>query len=789
MFFKSLQSRITVLFLTLILVVQGATFAAIWSNINKNARTDILRQLVTSEGALQSVLSRYGENFTLSAGILATDYGFREAIATNDAETVISALENLDARIDAQISMLYSPELIRLYTSGEQVSTDIDAHVVKLINRLQSGGNSYTKVVFNDRPHMLVAVPVRAPITIAWIVAGFEIDQSWAERIEVLSNSDVTFVVKDKVGVWRVSGSTLAKPTSAELLKKMPASFGLQATNEELTLFDADHSVRYVPLLDSGNQNLVVVLGRSIDEALDTYISLQYNLIVLTVLGILVFIAGSIFTARRVTKPLDALVKTAEQLEKGDYSVEIKSTSNDEIGDLARTFDRMREAIGEREKSISKLAYWDELTHLPNRAFFTQQLQKLAEEFESKEETFSVLMMDINRFKHVNDVLGHAAADNLLLGVAHRLRGNVQDSRNIVARLGGDEFGIILKNTNTEEAVDIACNLQYALEVPIALSESFIDLSAGFGVANYPEHSKNVELLLSRAEIAMYSAKTSHLGVMVYQSRIDVASDENLSLASEIRQAVEQNQLVLFVQPKVNFKTGQVLSVEALVRWQHPDRGLLMPGQFIPFAEQTGNVNKITMWMLNEAAKFVADWQKEGLEVSVAVNISAKDLIDIELPSKLSTILKNYQLYANAISLEITESSIMEDPARALDTVERIARMGVKLSIDDFGTGYSSLAYLKRMPLSELKIDRSFVNNIESDRNDEMIVRSTIDLGHNLGLKVVAEGIENKQVWTLLKSMGCDLGQGYLMSKPMPAANLLVWMRNWNAQIVHAEIS
>ena len=448
----------------------------------------------------------------------------------------------------------------------------------------------------------------------------------------------------------------------------------------------------------------------------------------------------------------------------------------------------MREAIAVREQSISKLAYWDDLTQLPNRAFFTQQLEKLAEAYENTGQTFSVLMMDINRFKHVNDVLGHAAADNLLLGVALRLRANVQDAANVVARLGGDEFGIILKNTNTEEAVDVACNLQYALEVPIALSESFIDLSAGFGVANFPEHTKNVEMLISRAEIAMYSAKASHLGVMVYQSRIDATSDENLSLASEIKQAVEQNQLVLFVQPKVNFTTGRILSVEALVRWQHPVRGLLMPSQFIPFAEQTGNVNKITMWMLNEAARYVAEWQKEGLEMSVAVNVSAKDLIDIELPNKLGNILKNHQLYANAISLEITESSIMEDPARALDTVERIARMGVKLSIDDFGTGYSSLAYLKRLPLSELKIDRSFVNNIENDRNDEMIVRSTIDLGHNLGLSVVAEGIENKQVWAMLKAMGCDVGQGYLMSKPIPAANLNTWFTHWNTQIVPVEI-
>jgi diguanylate cyclase (GGDEF)-like protein len=559
----------------------------------------------------------------------------------------------------------------------------------------------------------------------------------------------------------------------------IPATWSEKTVNSEVTIQDVDYSTRYVEILNHHNQVLIAVLQRSISESLAPYLTLQLNLLGLTLLGALVFIAGSIFTARRLTQPLNELVRTAELLEKGDYSAPIQSTGYDEIGHLARTFDRMRGAIAERERNISKLAYWDELTQLPNRAYFTEQLVKFAEDYQETGQTFSVLMMDLDRFKHVNDVLGHSAADNLLAGVAQRLTNSCKRDNDVVARLGGDEFGIILANADAETALEVTRRIQAVLETPIALNDTFVDLSASVGVANYPEHTKNIEVLLSRAEIAMYAAKGSQAGTCIYHSGLDVGNDENLSLISEIRLAVEENQLSLYVQPKIDFATGQVIAAETLVRWQHPERGLLSPDMFIPFAEQTGHVSKISFWMLSEAARYAAAWQKQGLDIPLAVNLSARDLIDIELPNKLKEILKKHQLFANSLSLEITESSIMDDPARSLDTVERIARMGIKLSIDDFGTGYSSLAYLKRLPVNELKIDKSFVMNIEHDQNDTTIVKSTIELGHNLGLKVVAEGIENISAWNILKAMGCDYGQGYYMSKPMPAETFLAWTNQW----------
>ncbi len=810
--FKSLQSRITFLFLTLILVVQFIGFVAIWVSINKNARVAITEQLDVGEEVLRAVITRRGESLTLSARILANDYGFRQAIASNDYETIASALENNSARIESDVSMLYSPAGKREVVSGKMPAGIDDSPIISLINSAQSGNNPFRLIVFNGVPYLLVAVPVKAPLTIAWIVTGFKIDSAWAKDIEDVSHLEVSFITKSEASVhysrqtngrqtattpeaWSLVTSTLwdgaiDQKGEAILIQNIPPLFSsptgnpsninLKTQDIELAVADIDYSTRYMELLNEPNQILIAVLQRSIDEALAPYVYLQLNLLGLTLLGAFVFTLGSVFTARRLTKPLTQLVNTAELLEKGDYSSPIQSKSNDEIGHLSRTFDRMRAAIAERENKIKKIAYWDDLTQIPNRAYFNEQLIKLATAYEDTQCTFSVLMMDLNRFKHVNDVLGNSAADKLLAGVAQRLKQSCKSESDIVARLGGDEFGIILANTTTDLALEVANRILLTLETPVELNDAYVDLSAGMGVANYPEHTTDIDLLLSRAEIAMYAAKNTQKSIKVYESSLDIANEENLSLISEIKLAVEQNQLRLFVQPKIDFTTNEVLSVEALVRWEHPERGLIAPDSFIPYAEQTGHIGKISYWMLSEAARYSAQWIKNGSAIAVAVNLSARDLIDTELPHKLESILRTHALTADALTIEITESSIMEDPARALETVDRLANMGIKLAIDDFGTGYSSLAYLKRLPVNELKIDKSFVMNLENDQEDITIVRSTIELGHNLGLKVVAEGIENERCWDLLNAMGCDYGQGYFISKPIPANQLLDWITHWS---------
>ena len=402
-------------------------------------------------------------------------------------------------------------------------------------------------------------------------------------------------------------------------------------------------------------------------------------------------------------------------------------------------------------------------------------------EAKKREQPVFVLMMDLDRFKHVNDVMGHNFGDALLCQVAERLRHQLAETHADahVARLGGDEFAVLLPGSDMASAQVIAAKILQALERPLSLDDQTVDIGAGLGIAGYPGHGIDAEELLSMAEVAMYSAKQRNDGAVVYDAMIDKSSDTSLSLLTELRNAIERNEFRLHVQPKMKLDTGEVVGVESLVRWVHPVRGNVFPDEFIPFAEQTGFIRVLTRWVLEQSAALCREMATKGIHLKVSVNLSTRDLLDQDLPAKFMDILQRHQVKPGSFCLEITESAIMDDPIRAQQTLERLHAMGVDLSIDDFGTGYSSLAYLKKLPVDELKIDKSFVLNMENDIGDTKIVRSTIDLGHNMGLRVVAEGIESEAVWRLLAALGCDQGQGYFMSRPIPGDKLVEWIRNW----------
>jgi len=391
----------------------------------------------------------------------------------------------------------------------------------------------------------------------------------------------------------------------------------------------------------------------------------------------------------------------------------------------------------------------------------------------------AVLMLDLDRFKHVNDVLGHDTGDQLLQLVGQRLRRLIFDPRNTVARLSGDEFAVLLRQGDQAQAKAVARTILDRLDAPLMLNGQTVDLGAGIGIAVYPEHASDGAELIRRAEVAMYKAKQTHLGHIVFRPELDMRSDEALSLLGELRRAIEHHELRLFLQPKVCMASGMVKGAEALVRWQHPSRGMVPPMKFIPFAEQTGFIRQITYWLLEESARIWRQWADNGVKLDLSVNLSARDLIDSDLPAHLNRLLVLHGVPPEHLCLEITESAIMDDPNHALQTLEQFHFMGVKMAIDDFGTGYSSLAYLKRLPVDELKIDKSFVMNMEHDSQDEKIVRSVIDLAHNMGLRVVAEGLEDRHAWERLGALHCDLAQGYWIAKPMPSDQFLEWLSTW----------
>ena len=410
----------------------------------------------------------------------------------------------------------------------------------------------------------------------------------------------------------------------------------------------------------------------------------------------------------------------------------------------------------------------DPLTGLPNRYRFNELIAEVAG-------PCSVLLLDLDRFKEINDALGHHHGDLLLQSVGARMSAEL-GHKGIVARLGGDEFGVLLPNTAGGDAAQAAVSLLAALEQPFAVGELQLELTGSVGVAANPTAGTDTTKLLQQADVAMYVAKRSHSGWELYSPERDHYSPRRLALAGELRQAIDNGELEVHYQPKAELKTGRILGVEALVRWQHPYFGLLGPDTFVPLAEHVGLIRPLTLKVLDSAIAEQHRLHARGFAVGVSVNLSVRSVLDVGLPNQVAELLATHDMGAGGLTLEITESSVMADPGRTIGILGRLDALGVSISLDDFGTGYSSLSYLKRLPVKEVKIDRTFVAGLLDNESDAAIVRSTVDLARNLGLRVVAEGVEDRATWMSLAALGCHEAQGYFVSAPLAAESLGVWI-------------
>ena len=442
----------------------------------------------------------------------------------------------------------------------------------------------------------------------------------------------------------------------------------------------------------------------------------------------------------------------------------------------------MIENVTERKAqsaALERQALFDVLTELPNRTLLYDRLKAAIATTQRERQPFALLIMDLDGFKEVNDTFGHFCGDVLLQQVGRRVRGTLRES-DTVARLGGDEFALLLRKGS--DAILVAGKILKALEQPFAVEGQMLNVGASIGIVYCPEHGLDADALMRRADVAMYVAKRTNGGYAVYTADQDQHSPGQLALTGELRHGIEQNELVLHYQPKVLLRSGRVEDVETLVRWQHPRAGLVLPDRFIRLTEQTGLIRPLTEWVLNAALQQCDEWRRAGRDLRIAVNLSARNLQDPRLPEVVAGLLRTWSVDPARLELEITESAIMANPEHALESLSRLSEMGVRLSIDDFGTGYSSLAYIKRFPVDEIKIDKAFVMDMAVNENDAAIVRSIVDLAHNLGMSVVAEGVENRETWDLLAEMGCDLAQGFYLSRALPEPELIQWLDRRRAE-------
>ena len=432
------------------------------------------------------------------------------------------------------------------------------------------------------------------------------------------------------------------------------------------------------------------------------------------------------------------------------------------------------EDVGEKraqQVAMEYLSTHDALTNLPNRSHFFDSVFKAINVAKTQQQTLAVMLMDLNQFKIINDTLGHRTGDIILKKIARRLQLSIK-SIDIVGRMGGDEFLVLLTDVDESRALHVAERMQQAVNAPIKIDDRNFDVSMSIGLAFFPMHGLNPDVLIQRADVAMYTAKSQPNRIAVYESSQDDNTLSRLNLLADIRQALSANEFRCYFQPRVNLETLAIEGVEALSRWFHPDQGLLQPDEFISILEDSGNITALTHWVLETSIRQLAEWRKINALLTLSVNISTKDLQDNRLVAKLADLLERYNVSAAAIILEITESELMLYTHHSLDTLTALEQLGVQLAIDDFGTGYSSLSYLKEMPVTELKIDKSFIINMKDDEDDEVIVRSTIDLGQNLGLHVIAEGVENESTRQALLELNCKSAQGFYFSKPVDSKSL-----------------
>jgi len=515
------------------------------------------------------------------------------------------------------------------------------------------------------------------------------------------------------------------------------------------------------------------------------------SVIFVTVIAVIIFLF--IFD-KLLVKPLSTLTKQLSIIaeDKTQLGIELPLEGSQEIKHLTSRFNFMHNKLADLYHSLEQMAFTDELTELPNRSKL-QEILSFHTSLNLRDETpFVLFMMDLDRFKSVNDTLGHHAGDLLLQEVSTRLSKVVrksdyisfvteQDSTlynmDVIARLGGDEFATILPAMyKIEEAIIVAEKMLDVMKTPFFIEGNTLNVGVSIGIVICPLHGRSPQLLMQHADVAMYHAKNSQLGYMIYDAEIDKNRIDLLTLEDDLRSAIKHDELSLVYQPKINLQTNKIIGVEALLRWTHQEHGFIPPDRFIPVAEQSALINDVTHWVVAKALKQKNEWDKKNIPLSIAINISAKNLLCHSLLEFLQEQVSEYAIDAGSIYLEITETAVMADPVNSIIALRQLNEMGFRLSIDDFGTGYSSLSYLKKLPVHEIKIDRSFVMEMEKDANDAIIVQSTIDLAHNMGLSVTAEGVENATVLEVLRIKKSDFAQGYFMCRPVSNIDLEQWI-------------
>jgi diguanylate cyclase (GGDEF)-like protein len=740
---RSFKNRILILIVALVTVAQGVTLLLTLGSLRQNARAQSSVDLVAARDALTERLNeRWRERREFAEALFAHNFSFMEALATGDGPTINSALDNFArTRMGASFSVLFDAD-------GRLLAGDTERFADS--RRWLPDENSHRQAViygeFADQLFQLVYVELKAPQHAGWVALGFALGDSLAGQLRRMSIADVHF--ETVTASNRPPGSVLQRGDVLTLSTVLPHS----------------------------NDAVAIVVERPLESTMSVYASMWFKLTSIVLLILLAAAFIGVVTGRAFVRPLASLVAAAQRVARGDYEWVVQARGGEEFHAVAQTFNLMQEGIREREKRLYQQATRDALTGLPNRRAIRQWLELR----ESSDEPLSLVTCDINRFRDVNASMGNQAGDRVLCQLAQRLQ-QLAGDKEACARLGGDLFvmALPLPEKLAEQKVR---ELIAELHTGVALGGVSLSVELRCGIAML-QPGLGADDLLRQCGVALVAAKETGEDCVIFRPSHDLTHQRRVMLVAELRRAIATDGLHLAWQPLIQMTNRETRLVEVLVRWTHLSLGDISPDEFIPLAERASVIGDLSRWVMQAAVEQLGRWRRNGIELEVAVNLSAADMSDPMLPTRVLTLLQQNDIATSSLVMEVTESTIMREPVLAARVMKQLRTAGVRFAIDDFGTGHSSLAQLTSLPVDELKIDRAFVTDLDSNAANQAIVRSTIELGHILGLKVVAEGIETPEVWAQLVRMGCDFAQGYFISRPLATAAVPEWISTHRARL------
>ena len=766
----SLRWQITLLGVSLvILTVTSLLAVSIWKSVTAH-RQQIDQRITSAENVLIEYLKAKEDLLLTASKVLTADFGFKQAVATRDRATISSVLENHSSRINASLMIL--SDLSGKVISSSNRQLNVDSSIIENLTTEKQNLNKTQLMLLDNKLYQLIVLPVQAPRTIAYSIIGFQIDQAFVNELKRLMAIEVSFLSQDNLII-----SSLQHPDKAHskhfketdntwLLfeRKIYENKLIVFTNAQGNEYTAQLSVDLTPSYTELDKLVVITL----------FISLFIIAITTVAFSII---------AIRLTKPLYQLTRLTRDFAQGNYEhKEMTSVGSLEVSRVYDSFIKMGERIEKRESEINYQAKHDSLTDVFNRTTLLDLLSKTISNHDNT--TYSsllVMAINVRHFKRINDSLGSGIGDGALKAIAQRAKNIYQDKTLMIGRFSGTEFCLVIKLSHGESSEDLVEHFLNQLRAPLQVNNLWLNLNYRIGICTFPEQSNSAKEIIRRTTIALEAARAENTTIRAYKEGEDEAYLERLSLLEELRETMKRDNGELFMvyQPKLNLENGQIEKVESLIRWIKTDGQFVSPELFIHLAEQSGLIIKLTHWVIDTVLKQQQEWLAKNIRLKVAINISAQDISHPDFIDYVFQKISQYSIDPNLITLEITERDIMTNEDLVVSRLKHLKKTGIQISVDDYGIGQSSLGKLKQLPIDELKIDKAFILELDTSEKDQYIVKSTIELSHQLGLSVVAEGVENKASLDMLKSMKCNHVQGYFISRPIKSADLLIWLDDY----------